>query len=53
MIAEIDDISKVQPLTTALSFEFHIDPVIDVPDAIALELEGMNWRDSVGQSAGR
>jgi hypothetical protein len=52
MIAEIDDISKVQPLTTALaSFEFHIDPVIDVPDAVALELEGMNWRDSVGQSA--
>src|SRR5215218_10691502 len=49
MIAEIDDISKVQPLTTALaSFEFHIDPIIDVPDAIALELEGMNWRDSVG-----
>jgi hypothetical protein len=53
MIAEIDDISKVQPLTTALaSFEFHIDPVIDVADAVALELEGMNWRDSVGRSPG-
>jgi hypothetical protein len=42
MIAEVDDISRVQPLTTAMaSFEFHIDPVIDVPDAVALEMEGM------------
>jgi hypothetical protein len=48
MIGEIDDLSRLHGITTALaSFEFRLYHVIDVQNAIQLELEAMKWRDEV------
>jgi Domain of unknown function (DUF3303) len=48
MVLETDDMAAIHKLTTILAvFQFRLEPVIDVTDAIAAELEAMKWRDSV------
>jgi hypothetical protein len=34
-------------LIVAAAFEFRVDPVLDIQDAVAAQLEAMAWRDSI------
>ncbi|MDQ1436221.1 MAG: hypothetical protein QOF59_3037, partial [Actinomycetota bacterium] len=48
-VVETDNIAEIHVLTTALAaFSFRVEPVIDVMDAVAIELQAMAWRDAVG-----
>jgi hypothetical protein len=47
-VIETDNLADIHVLTTALAaFTFRLEPVIDVMDAVAFELEAMAWRDKV------
>ena len=47
MVLETDNVADVQKLTTTFAvFQFRLEPVMDVMDAVAAEAEGINWRDS-------
>lgn len=47
-VIETDNIAEIHLLTTALAaFTFRLEPVIDVMDAVAVELEAMAWREKV------
>ena len=47
-VIETDNIAEIHLLTTALAaFTFRLEPVIDVMDAVAFELEAMAWREKV------
>ena len=51
-VIETDNLAEIHLLTTALAaFTFRLEPVIDVMDAVAVELEAMSWRESLGASA--
>ena len=46
-VVETDDIGAIQRLTTVFAvFEFKVEPVMDVMDAVAVEIEAISWRDS-------
>ena len=46
-VLETDNVADVQKLTTTFAvFQFRLEPVMDVMDAVAAEAEGINWRDS-------
>lgn len=46
MVLETDDLAAIHQLTTILAaFKFRVEPVIDVMDAVATELEAMKWRE--------
>lgn len=48
-VIESDDLAALHKLTTAFAvFQFRIEPVLDVMDAVAAESEAIGWRDSVG-----
>jgi len=48
MVVETDNIADIHLLTTALaSFTFRLEPVVDVMDAVAIELQAMEWRAKV------
>ncbi len=48
MVLETDDMAAIHKLTTILAvFQFRLEPVIDVMDAIAAESEAIKWRESV------
>ncbi len=47
MVVETDDLADVQKLTTTFAvFRFRLEPVMDVMDAVAAEVEGIAWRES-------
>lgn len=47
-VFETDDLEVVHQATTAFSsFNFHIDPVIDIDRALAAAGVGIAWRDAV------
>ena len=47
MVLETDNVADVQKLTTTFAvFQFRLEPVMDVMDAVAAEEEGIAWRDS-------
>jgi hypothetical protein len=46
-VLETDNVADVQKLTTTFAvFQFRLEPVMDVMDAVAAEDEGIAWRDS-------
>ena len=48
-VLETDNLADIHAITTALAaFTFRLEPVIDVMDAVAIELEAMAWRETVG-----
>jgi hypothetical protein len=48
-VVETDDPAALQTLTTAFAvFQFRVEPVLDVMDAVAAEARAIEWRDSVG-----
>jgi hypothetical protein len=47
-VLETDDLADVHKLTTTFAvFQFRLEPVLDVMDAVAAEAEAIAWRDSV------
>jgi hypothetical protein len=45
-VIETDKPSDVHKLTTAFAvFQFRLEPVLDVPDAVAEKSEAIAWRD--------
>jgi hypothetical protein len=47
MVLESDNVADVQKLTTTFAvFQFRLEPVMDIMDAVAAEEEGIAWRDS-------
>lgn len=48
MVFEADNLADIHFLSTALAgFTFQLEPVIDVMDAVAVELQAMEWREKV------
>ena len=46
-VVETDDAADLQKVTTAFAvFQFRVEPVMDVMDAVAAEAEAIAWRDS-------
>jgi muconolactone delta-isomerase len=46
-VLETDDLAEVQKLTTTFAvFRFRLEPVMDVMEAVAAEVEGIAWRES-------
>ena len=47
-VLEADNLADIHLITTALAaFTFRLEPVIDVMDAVAIELQAMEWREKV------
>jgi Domain of unknown function (DUF3303) len=47
MVLETDEPAAIHQLTTILAvFKFRVEPVIDVMDAVAAEVEAIKWRES-------
>ncbi len=48
-VVETDSPAALQTLTSAFAvFQFRVEPVLDVMDAVAAESEAIAWRDSIG-----
>jgi hypothetical protein len=48
MLVETNDFAAIHKMTTTwAAFEFRVDPVLDIQDAVAAQLEAMAWRDSL------
>jgi hypothetical protein len=48
-VVETDDPAALQTIITAFAvFQFRVEPVLDVMDAVAAEAQAIQWRDSVG-----
>jgi len=46
-----DNLADLHKITTALaSFDFWAEPVMDINDAVAAEMEAIAWRDAIGRS---
>ncbi len=46
-VVETDDVADLQKVTTAFAvFQFRVEPVMDVMEAVAAESEAIAWRDS-------
>ena len=51
MVLETDNVADVQKLTTTFAvFQFRLEPVMDVMDAVAAEAEGIAWREENASS---
>jgi hypothetical protein len=51
-VISTDNLAHVHVLTTAMAaFTFRLEPVVDTMDAVAIELEAMAWRESLGVAA--
>jgi muconolactone delta-isomerase len=47
-VVETDDVAALHYLTSAFAvFEFKVEAVIDVMDAVAVEAEAISWRDAL------
>jgi hypothetical protein len=50
-VLETDNVADVQKLTTTFAvFQFRLEPVMDVMDAVAAEEEGIAWREANASS---
>jgi hypothetical protein len=50
MLIETDSPAAIHRLTSTYpAFQFHVDPVLDVNDAVAVEIEAITWRDAIRQ----
>ena len=50
-VLETDDLAEVQKAVTIFAvFQFRVEPVLDVMDAVVAEGEGIAWRDSNADS---
>ncbi len=50
-VIETDNPEDIHKLTTALAvFEFKLEQVLDVMDAVAIEAEVIDWRDSIAKT---
>jgi hypothetical protein len=50
-VLETDNVADVQKLTTTFAvFQFRLEPVMDVMDAVAAEDEGIAWREENASS---
>ena len=48
-VLEAENLADIHFITTALAaFTFKLEPVVDVMDTVAVELQAMAWRDSLG-----
>ena len=48
-VVETDSPAALQTIASAFAvFQFRVEPVLDVMDAVAAEPEAIRWRDSVG-----
>lgn len=48
MLVETDDASAVHKMTSTFpAFRFRVETVLDVMEAVGVELEAIAWRDSV------
>ena len=46
-VLETDNVADVQKLTTTFAvFQFRLEPVMDVMDAVAAEAEAIAWREA-------
>jgi hypothetical protein len=44
---ETDDLVELEKATTIFAvFQFRVEPVLDVMDAVAAEAEGIAWREA-------
>ena len=51
MVLETDNVADVQKLTTTFAvFQFRLEPVMDVMDAVAAEAEAIAWREANASS---
>jgi Protein of unknown function (DUF3303) len=47
-VIETDNLADLHKLTTVFAvFQFRVEPVLDVMDAVAAETAGIEWRDTV------
>ena len=47
-VIETDNISEIHKLTSTFAiFQFRLEPVLDVMDAVAVEAAAIEWRESV------
>lgn len=50
MVVETDDIAAIHELTSTFAvFRFRVEPVMEVMDAVAAEVEAIKYRDSLDQ----
>ena len=50
-VLETDNVADVQKLTTTFAvFQFRLEPVMDVMDAVAAEAEAIAWREANASS---
>jgi hypothetical protein len=50
-VLETDNVADVQKLTTTFAvFQFRLEPVMDVMDAVEAEAEGIAWREENASS---
>lgn len=50
MVVETDDLAAIHQLTSSFAvFQFRVEPVMEVMDAVATEVEAIKYRDSIGQ----
>ena len=50
-VLETDNVADVQKLTTTFAvFQFRLEPVMDVMDAVAAEAEAIAWREADASS---
>ncbi len=48
MLVETDDAAAIHKLTSSFpAFAFRVDAVLDIKDAVGVELEAIAWRDSI------
>ncbi len=48
MLVETDDFAAMHKMTSTYpAFEFRVDPVLDIQDAVAAQPESMAWLDSI------
>ncbi len=48
IVAEATDPAAIHKLTSTFpAFQFRVETVLDISDAVAVELEAIAWRDSV------
>jgi hypothetical protein len=49
MVVETDDPQAIHRLTsTFAAFQFRVEPVMDIADAVSAEVEAIQWRESLG-----
>jgi hypothetical protein len=49
-VLETDDLVALQKATTIFAvFQFRVEPVLDIMDAVAAETDGIAWRDSIAE----